>query len=347
MFSIAKNSSFFILFLLTLALSCFCFADDSAPPQSKGPLLQVDEVVYDMGIVKRGTAFGHGFLFENNGQEDLRLLKAIGKTPGRIQVRMPSTIPPGQGKFVYISQDSNQIQGAHSLEVLVQTNDLHQPAVLLTLKGYVQWPVEILPRPLCLMKVQKGQSIEDQFTLVNHTQTPLKINAIEYDKDLFLVRAKETVNGKKVEFTVSSQPNAPLGEHRKRIVFHTNVPEAPKVIMAAWLKMRDRIFTNLEELDFGERPLNDIHDPYVVELTTEVLIINGMSTPGFKVLKVVCDIDFLVADLSPIAKNGVHRVDVYFKPEKARKGAFQGSLTVMTNDKEFKEIVLPIRGNLY
>lgn len=345
--SFVKKASFLISYLLTLAVACFASAENSSRRESAKPLLKVEETVYDMGVIKRGMEFGYGFLFENKGQEDLRLLKAVGRTPGQIQVSMPSTIPPGQGDYVYISEDSNRIHGVHSLEVLVQTNDLHQPEVLLTLKGYVQWPVEILPRPLCLMKAQKGQSKKKQFNLVNHTPTPLKINDIEYDENVFLVRAKEIENGKKFEFTVSSQPNAPLGEHRKRIVFHTNVPEASKVSMAAWLKMRDRIFTNLEELDFGEQQLDDIYDPYVVELTTEVLIINGMSTPGFKVLKVACDIDFLVADLSPIAKNGVHRVDVYFKPEKARKGTFQGSLTVLTNDEEFKEIVLPIRGKLY
>ena len=111
--------------------------------------------------------------------------------------------------------------------------------------------------------------------------------------------------------------------------------------------MRERIFTNINTLDFGKRPLDDISNPQVIELTTEIVIINGMSTPGFKVLKAECDIDFLKVDLSPIAKNRVHRVDVYFQPEKAKKGAFQGSLTILTNDDEFKKIVLPIHGKLY
>jgi hypothetical protein len=345
--SFAKNGGFFMFFLLMLAVSCFSFAEDSSRPETGEALLKVEETIYDMGIIKRGVEFGYGFLFENKGQGELRLLKAVGKTPGEIHVRMPSTIPPGQGDYVYISEDSNQIQGAHSVEVLIQTNDLHHPEVLLSLKGYVQWPVEILPRPLALMKVQRGQSREKHFTLVNHTPTPLQIRKIEYDENLFLVEAKEMEKGKRFEFTVSSQPNAPLGEHRKLIVFHTNVSEAPKVGMAAWLKMRDRIFANRQELDFGERRLDHINDPYIIELTTEVLIINGMSTPGFTVLKVACDIDFLAADLSPIAKNGVHRVDVYFKPDKARKGVFQGSLTVLTNDEEFKEMVFPIRGKIY
>jgi hypothetical protein len=118
------------------------------------------------------------------------------------------------------------------------------------------------------------------------------------------------------------------------------------VHMAAWIKVRDRIFTNLQELDFGELSLDEISDPNITKLTTETVIINGMSTPGFKVLKAECDIDFLKVDLSPIAKNSVHRVDVYFQPEKAKKGEFHGALTILTNDKEFKRFVLPIHGKL-
>ena len=347
MVSFTKTSAFFILLYFALSASCFSFAEDSSLAQSKKPLLQVEETSYDIGIIQKGMEFGYAFLFENKGQGNLKLLKATGNSPGEIKVRMPSIIPAGKERYVDISQDSNRIRGPHTLEVIIKTDDPSQPEVLLSVHGYVQWPVEILPRPLSLMKVQKGQSKNKQFTLVNNTQTPLKIEKIEYDENLFLVKAKEIEKGKKFEFTVSSQPKAPLGEHRKRIIFHTNVPEAHKLSMAAWLKVRERIFTNLQTLDFGERPFEDISNPQVVEMTTEVLIINGMSTPGFKVLKAECDIDFLRVDLSPIAKNNIHRVDVYFQPEKAKKGEFQGSLTISTNDKEFKQIVLPIHGNLY
>lgn len=347
MVSFTKKSGFFILVLFTLAASGFSFAEDSSLSQSKKPLLQVQETSHDLGIIQKGMEFGYAFLFENKGQENLRLLKAVGKTPGEIQVTLPGIIPAGEEHPVFIAQDSNRIRGAHTLEVLIQTNDPQQPEVLLSLQGYVQWPVEILPRPWALMKAQKGQSGKKQFTMVNHTQTPLKIKKIELDENLFRVETRELEKGKAFELIVFSQPNVPLGEHRKRIVFHTNIPEASTVSMAAWIKVRERIFTNLQELDFGERFLDEISEPDVVKWTTETVIINGMSTPGFKVLKAECDIDFLVADLHPIATNGVHRVDVYFQPEKAKKGAFQGSLTISTNDKEFKQIVLPIHGNLY
>jgi hypothetical protein len=248
---------------------------------------------------------------------------------------------------VHISQDSNRILGAHTLQVVIQTDDPSQPEVLLSLSGYVQWPIEILPQPIALMKVQKGQSKKQQFTLVNNTQTPLEFKKIELDENLFQVKIRELEKGRKFELTVISQENAPLGEHRKKIVFYTNISEAPEIAMAAWLKVRERIFTNLQELDFGERPLKELFDPKIVKLTNEIVIINGMSTPGFKVLEVECDIDFLAAELHPVAKNNVHRVDVYFQPKKAKKGTFQGSLTILTNDEEFKRIVLPVRGKLY
>jgi hypothetical protein len=207
--------------------------------------------------------------------------------------------------------------------------------------------VEILPRPIALMKSIKGQSVKKQFTIVNHTEIPMIIKKVEFDKVIFQVETKEIEKGKKFALNVLSRSDAPLGEHRKHIVIHTNVPEAPEIAMASWLKMRERIFTNINTLDFGEHSLGDITDPKVVELTTEIVIINGMSTPGFKVLKAECDIDFLKVDLSPIAKNRVHRVDVSFQPEKAKKGKFQGALTIFTNDEEFKQIILPIYGKLY
>ena len=347
MVSFTKNSAFFILLLFILPGYSYSLADDSSILKGEMPLLQVEVTKYDIGIIKKGEEFGYVFVFSNRGKSDLKLLKAMGKTRGKIRVEMPSIIPPGKEGYVYISQDSSHIHGQHLLEVIIRTNDPGQPNTLLSVQGYVQWPVEILPKPFVLMKATKGQTVKQQLTLVNHTETPMTIKKVEFDKDIFHVEIKEIEKGKKFILNVSSQPDAPIGEHRKQIAIQTNIPEMPKVEIASWLKMRERIFTNINTLDFGERSLGDITDPKVVELTTEIVIINGMSTPGFKVLKAECDIDFLKVNLSPIAKNRVHRVDVSFQPEKAKKGKFQGSLTIFTNDEEFKQIVLPIYGKLY
>lgn len=329
-----------------LASSGFIFAEDPTIPTQKRPILQLDETSHDLGVIKKGMEFGYGFSFKNKGEGDLRLLKAIPNSPGEIKVNMPKEIPAGKDGIIYISQDSNRIIGKNTLEVIIQTDDPDRAEVFLTLSGYVQWPVEILPKPRALMRVQKGKSEKRDLALVNHTEIPLKIKKIEFDENLFDVKIKEVEEGKRFELAVSSQPNAPVGEHREKIVFYTNIPEAPNVGMAAWLKVQERIFTNLQEIDFGERPLSDIQDPGIVELTTEILLINGMSTPGFEVLKVECNIDFIGTKLDPVAKNRVHRVDVFFKPEKAKKGEFKGDLTIFTNDEKFKKIIIPVQGKL-
>ena len=347
MLSLTKKCAVFILLFFASTGSTISFAGDSYSIQIKKPLLQIEETSYDIGIIQKGEEFGYKFVFANRGLGDLKLLKAAGRTPNKIRVKMPSIIPAGKKGNVHIFLDSNRIQGHHVLEVIIYTNDTDQPETLLSVKGYVQWPVEILPRPVALMKATKGKSAKRQYTIVNHTGTPMIVKKLEFDEDIFQVEAKEFEKGKKFELIVASQPEAPLGEHRKQIVIHTNIPEAPKVTMVSWLKMRERIFTNINKLDFGERFLEDINDPKVVEMTTEVVIINGMSTFDFEVLKVECDIDFLKVDLSPIAKNRIHRVDVYFQPERVKTGSFQGSLTILTNDDEFKQIVLPIYGKLY
>jgi hypothetical protein len=335
-----------IISISLFVLSGFAFAEDLTIPSKKRPLLQLDERSYDLGIIKKGMEFGYGFTFKNKGEENLRLLKAIPNSPGEIKVSMPKEIPAGEEGIIHISQDSNRIRGKNILQVIIQTDDPDRSQVLLTLSGYVQWPVEILPKPRALMKVQKGESKKRDLALVNHTEIPLKIEKIEFDENLFGVRIKEEEKGKRFELEVFSQENAPVGEHRKNIFFYTNIPDAPKVGMIAWLKVQERIFMNLEEIDFGERPLSDILDPKIVELTNEIVLINGMSTPGFKVLKVECNIDFIGAKLDPIAKNRVHRVDVFFQPEKAKKGTFKGDLTILTNDEEFKKIVIPVHGEL-
>lgn len=341
-----KRVVFLLFSLLTFILPAVSIGWDVGGTGSESPLLEVKETAFDLGVIKKGEEFGYEFVFANKGLGDLKLLKAVGKTPGKIRVKMPSTIPPGKEGYVYISKDSDRIQGRHVLEVIIHTNDPGQPETLLSVRGYVQWPVEILPRPIALMKATKGVIAKRQLMLVNQTETPMIIKKVEFDKDIFQVETKEIEKGKRFELNVASRPDAPIGEHRKQIVIHTNITEAPKVSMASWLKMRERIFTNINTLDFGERFFEDISDPKVVEMTTEIVIINGMSTPGFKVVKAECDIDFLKVDLSPIAKNRVHRVDVYFQPEKAKKGEFHGALTILTNDKEFKRIVLPIHGKL-
>lgn len=341
-----KRMVLLIVSVLTFILPVVSIGGNIDGTGYESPLLELKETEFDLGVIKKGEKFGHEFIFINRGLSDLKLLKAAGKTPGNIRVKMPSTIPPSKDGYVYISQNSDRIQGHHVLKVMIHTNDPVQPEILLSVKGYVQWPVEILPKPIALMKATKGQTVKRQLTLVNYTVTPMIIKKVEFDKDIFQVETKEIEKGKKFILNVTSRPDAPIGEHRKQIAIQTNIPEAPIVVMASWLKMRNRIFTNINTLDFGERFLEDINKPKIVELTSEIVIINGMSTPGFKVLKAECNIDFLKVDLSPISKNRIHRVDVYFLPEKAKKGKFHGFLTISTNDDEFKKIILPINGKL-
>lgn len=309
--------------------------------------MNVPEVVIDIGTIQKGVEFGGAFLFENKGDDELKLFKAYSNIPGRVKVNKPGSIPAGEAEFVYISQDSNDIQGDHVLEVIIKTNDPDQPQVVLTVTGYVQWPVDILPKPVCLIKNIKGETVTRQFEMINNTGSELKIEKIEYDASLFAVNVRELEKGKKFEILVTSKPDAPVGEHKKNIVFHTNAVESPTVGMVSWLNVLERIFTNLQELDFEDLALDDLQNPNVIEWTREIVFVNGMSTSGFKVFKAECDIDFLKVEIDPVSQNNVFRVDVFFDPSKAKKGEFDGSLKIFTNDEEFKEIVLPVHGTLH
>jgi len=345
MVSTKWKNAYLILFFLLCAASLF--AGENSTSKQNQPLLHIAEKDHDIGTIPKGTEFGWAFLFENKGAGDLKLLKGYSYIPGQVKVNMPPVIRPGDAGHVYIGQDSSQIQGQNTLDVIIQTNDPLTPEILLTVEGYVQWPVEILPAPVALMKIQKGESAEKDFTLVNNTSVEMKIEKIEFDETLFQVTVSEHEKGRKFGIKVSSKPEAPLGEHRKTIVFHTNVPESPELTMASWLLVLGRIYTNLQDLDFEDLSLEDIKNPDVVEWTKEMVFINGMSTPGFKVLKADCDIDFLKVEIDPVSENNVFRVDVFFDPPMARKGEFKGSLQILTNDAEFKKIILPVHGNLH
>jgi hypothetical protein len=344
--SIKKILKIFFIYFPFLMPCALSFAGGSSSESVKTPSLYLPETVLDIGTIQKGTEFGGAFLFENKGNGELNLFKSYSNIPGRIKVNKPESIPAGGAEYVYIGHDSNDIQGEHVLEVIVKTNDPNQPEVFLTVKGYVQWPVEILPAPVSLMKIQKGETSEKQFTLVNHTSVEMKIENIEFDENLFQVATSEIEKGKKFDIIVASKTEAPLGEYRKTIIFHTNVPESPKLTMASWLLVLGRIYANVQDLDFEDLSLEDIQNPDVVEWTREMVLINGMSTPGFKVLKADCDIDFLKVEIDPVSKNNVYRVDVFFDPTKAKKGEFKGSVKISTNDEEFKEIILPVHGTL-
>jgi hypothetical protein len=339
--------AFGFLILFFVLFSGLSFAGEVPQAETKEPLLQIADKEHDIGTIPKGTEFGWAFLVENKGNGDLKLLKAYSPVPGQIKINMPPIIHPGEADHVYIGQDTSQIQGQNTLVVQIQTNDPKNPEIVLTLEGYVQWPVEILPAPVSLMKIQKGKTAENQFTMVNNTSTEMRIDKIEFDENLFHVTVSELEKGKKFDINIISEPEAPLGEHRKNIVFHTNVPEAPQLTMASWLLVLGRIYANVQDLDFEDLSLEDIQNPDVVEWTREMVLINGMSTPGFKVLKADCDIDFLKVEIDPVSENNVFRVDVFFDPPKARKGEFKGSLKILTNDTEFKKISIPVHGTLH
>jgi hypothetical protein len=66
----------------------------------------------------------------------------------------------------------------------------------------------------------------------------------------------------------------------------------------------------------------------------------------FEIKSVTSDMPFFRIRQEPASRSGTFRIDIILDRDKLRPGKMQGSLRIRTDDTEFPELLVPVRGEL-
>ncbi len=193
--------------------------------KEKAPDIRFDNYNYGFGTVEEGTKIPFKFIFVNKGEKLLKILK-VRSTCGCVLMNIKKNkILPGEKGIIEGIFNTEGRMGFQKQPIYVHTNDPITPIVVLTISGFVNRRVYVVPEIIRFGEVEKGKVEEREIYVVNPRKNrKLKVEKIESNLSGLQWKIIESRNknrpGYKIKF--SFQPEILQEEINGKVSIFTN-----------------------------------------------------------------------------------------------------------------------------
>jgi len=307
--------------------------------------LVAPERTYTFGTVKQGETITHTFVIRNTASAPFKIARMELSDQG-MTARMKAVIPPGEEGQITVRWDTGRLKGDVSGEVVLHLDDPVQQPVVLLLKGVVKPLLEVLPSRALFLSMFKGESVEQTVTIINNEQRPFTITRLEPRGQHFLADLRVVDPGKVYQLVVRVPPETPPGRYREALDVRTDQAERTPIKIAVNVLVKTELYVFPDMIDFGTVSLADLaRTPSLIEYITQTVLIKKRQG-DFEIMSVTSDLPFFRISQEPAGRSGTFRIDVGLDRDKLSPGEIQGSLRIRTDNTEFPELLVPIRGEL-
>jgi len=166
-----KNKYFF---LTTILFSCFFFIGCRKPHN-----IRFDNEIYDFGEVKGEEDVHHTYIFKNTGTETL-IIESVRPACGCTTTSdWDKTVEPGKKGEIPINFKTPKSHGEVEKIITVKTNIPERESIILTIKGMVVIPVEIIPDNAWIGEINKDtEYLPGSFKIKSNLPKPFKITSV-------------------------------------------------------------------------------------------------------------------------------------------------------------------------
>ncbi|MCI0634541.1 MAG: hypothetical protein L0206_11595, partial [Actinobacteria bacterium] len=267
-------------------------------------------------------------------------------TPPLLATRMPGVIPPGTTARIATRLDTAQLRGAFQGELVVYLDDPSRPEVALSFDGEVVGTVEVAPMPALFVVGQRGRGAEGSVELINHEAEPLQILEVRHSQDAFSTTLEPLVPGQRYRLTVMLRPDGPGGRRSDPILLRTSSRTAPSIRIVAHTNLRNRVYVFPESVDLGSFELARAKaEPGLLARLAQTLMVYQSDGTDFRA-RVDTDLPGLTLSPERGPRGDRYQITVQLTPEDLRAGEIEGSIRIRTNDPEFPELRVPVRGRI-
>ena len=316
-----------------------------AGPATAASHLVVPEATWSAGVVTKGEVVRHVFVVRNDGTTDLHLTE-VRPSCGCTAAEYDRVIGPGQQGRITLVVETKGFQGSISKRALVLSDDPAAPQTSLLVSATVKTVVDILPSGFLRVQAFGGEKASAEVTVVSDDPgfSPAVAEAPQPWASVAVAPVPEREH----------LPNRGPRQFRVRLTVGEGAPEG---LIGGALKLS----TGIEKLPFLEIPLSGFIRPtisvsagrvsfqnFVLEgepIRRTVLLTNqNPKNERFTVTDAISSVAGIVTEVIPLDRQKVQIVMTV--DARIRKGPFDGTLTVKTNDPLKSEIRLPISGTV-
>ena len=316
-----------------------------AGPVTAASRLVSPEPSWNAGIVARGEALRHVFVIRNEGTSDLHLTD-VRPSCGCAAAEWDRVIAPGKEGAVTLVVQTKGFQGPISKSALVLSDDPGTPQATLMVQATVKALVDVLPSGFLRVQALAGEKASAEATVVSDDPTfsPAIVETPGPWASAVLapVPQNELVPGRgprqfRLRLTVAE--TAPEGLVGGAVKLSTGIAAAPRIDVPLSGFIRPTVAVSVGRVSFQ----NFVPDGEPVR--RNVLLTNqNPKNERFAVTGAATSVDGIRAEVVPVDRQKI-QVVMTVDP-KIKKGSFEGTLTVKTNDPVRPEIRVPIAGTV-
>ena len=216
-------------------------ADTVSGPTGSDPAFEVDQPVYQFGVMQRGTTKSHEFEVRNVGKSPLTLRTGGTTCKCTIGDVPEAPVPPGGSVKVKLEWSALINPGPFRQTATILTNDPRASRFELSVEGEVTEATGIFPADFMFDKVPAGDTKSADVYVMAFAQDNLKVSEPEltnletrnfFDVTVEPLKPSELPNRKAesgVRIRVTTKPGLRLGRFDQWLAVSTNIPDAEKI----------------------------------------------------------------------------------------------------------------------
>lgn len=300
---------------------------------------------YVFGTVKQGEKIVRAFVLRNEGTAPLKIQRAS-LSMRDMTIKFARMIPEGENTKVVIEWDTSHLAGQIEGEATLYLNDPDQPEMTLYLKGNVTPPIDIRPFPAIFLSVFQGETAEQSLTIVNNQKHPVAVKALHPVGRHFEAAVEVVEPGKTYSLRVTVPPNVPVGRYAERLAIETDDPGHSRIHVLVNVMIKPDVFVNPASVDFRHLSLRQLRaNPERLPLMTNTFLLKRREGE-MTITSVETNVPFLDIRQDPPERSQTFRFNVDLDLERIVLGKIDGAIRIETDDPDFPELVVPVRGEI-
>ena len=211
-------------------------ATELPAPAVPGPRIEFRAPVHDFGKIVGGETVGYEFVFTNRGDRLLEIVSVrpdCGCTPTG---KWSRKVAPGERGVIPIEFLTASFKGPVEKTLKVTSNDPEHPAISLTVRATVWWPIEVTP-DFAMLRVVPGlvSNAPVILRIENHLDEPLVLGQPESNHRSIAAELRTLTPGREFELLVRAVPPTGSGNAFGRITLTTSQTNKPTLSIPAYV----------------------------------------------------------------------------------------------------------------
>jgi hypothetical protein len=328
---------------LRIALSIVLLLSAARLDASEQPKAEFTSMLFDFGKVVEGEKIRSHFVVRNRGTVTLNITGFRMSTPLQA-LRVPPEIRPGGEEILEFVLDTSGLKGDFEGRIILTLNDPQLSEPELVFRGRVLPRMEVLPVPAFYVAGTRGQPKQSSLEIVNHLPEPVVITAVQHPTERFTTKLETLVEGQRYKLTLTLNPAGPGGKHTETIVLRTSNASLPLFQIPANTYLHERVYTFPDVLDMGVlRLAGPQFDRMLTAQAAQTLMVYQTGGKSFDI-KLSSDLPSLQLKAERGSQADRWQITAMLMPDKIEPGPIKGSITIETNDPEFRRLLVPVTG---